>query len=155
MSIRMRQPKTQWNDQSFAMDMNWTDKGVKTAELSPNMVNRVPPTIVLVLVKDILQYFVDSPQADTMQALSTAQTTSRTVIVSVRLSTIVPHFQAYFFLAARRAPNAILQQIVAVIMQQGLLLEYKPLVNWLKVTRLLKSRKMGHPSFLQTLTQSY
>jgi hypothetical protein len=81
MSIRMGQPKTQWNDQSFAMDMNWTDTGVKTAELSPNMVSRVPPTIVLVLVEDILQYFVDSPQADTMLVLSTAQTAPRTVIV--------------------------------------------------------------------------
>ena len=155
MPRQMGQPKTQWDECNFAMDMDWTDMGVRTVELPPSLFNQATPTIVLVLVEDILQYFVDSQQADTMQELSTAQTTSRTVIVSVRLSTIVPHFQAYFFLAARKAPNAILQQIVAVIMQQGLLLEYKPLVNWLKVTRLLKSRKMGHPSFLQTLTQSY
>ena len=49
------------------------------------------------------------------------------------LCTFVPHFLAPLFLGEQRSPKAMLQLIVPVLVQQDLLLECKPLVDWLKI----------------------
>ena len=54
MSIRMRQPTTQWDGQNLATDMDWTDMQVRTVELPPNLFNRAPQTIVPVNVEEVL-----------------------------------------------------------------------------------------------------
>ena len=133
MSSRMGQPTTQWDGRNFATDMDWTDMGIRTVEQPPTMFNRAPPVIVPVLVEEVLQYFVDNPQADFMPVLPVGQAHPGTETVFVRMSTFVPHFLAPLFLAERRSPKAMLQLIVPVLVQQDLLLECKPLVDWLKV----------------------
>ena len=45
----------------------------------------------------------------------------------------MPHFLAPLFLAVQRLPKTMVQLIVQVLVQHALLLEYKPLVDWLKV----------------------
>ena len=69
MSTRMGQPTTQWDGQNFATDMDWTDMGVRTVELPPNLFNQAPQTVVPVNVEEVLQYFDNNPQADYMPAL--------------------------------------------------------------------------------------
>ena len=66
--------------------------------------------------------------------LLTGQAHPRIEIVLVRLSTFVPHFLAHLFLAEHWLPKAMLQLIVPVLVQQSLLLECKPLVDWLKIS---------------------
>ena len=134
MSSRMGQPTTQWDGRNFATDMDWTDMGIRTVEQPPTMFNRAPPVIVPVLVEEVLQYFVDNPQADFMPVLPVGQAHPGTETVFVRMSTFVPHFLAPLFLAERRSPKAMLQLIVPVLVQQDLLLECKPLVDWLKAS---------------------
>ena len=51
------------------------------------MFNRASPTIVLVLVEEVLQYFANNPHADSMPVLPAAQAISRTKTVAVRLCT--------------------------------------------------------------------
>ena len=133
MSSRMGQPTTLWDGQNFATDMDWTDMGIRTVEQPPTMFNRAPPVIMLVLVEEVLQYFVDNPQAEFMPVLPAGQAHPGTETVFVSMSTFVPHFLAPLFLAERRPPKAMLQLILQVLMQQNLLLECKPLVDWLKV----------------------
>jgi hypothetical protein len=79
--------------------MDWTDMGIRTVEQPPTMFNRAPPVIALVLVEEILQYFVDNPQADFMHVLPAGQAHPETETVFVRMSTFVPHFLAPLFLA--------------------------------------------------------
>ena len=95
----MGQPKTQWDDRNFATDMDWTEMGVRTVELPPSLFNRATPTLVPVLVEEVLQYFANNPQADAMPMLPAAQATPGTETVFVRLCTFVPHFLAPLFLA--------------------------------------------------------
>ena len=45
MPTQMGQPKTQWDDQNFAMDMGWTEMGVRTVELPPSLFNWATPTL--------------------------------------------------------------------------------------------------------------
>ena len=134
MSSRMGQPTTQWDGQNFATDMDWTDMGIRTVEQPPTLFNRAPPVIVLVLVEEVLEYFVDNPQADFMPVLPAGQAHPGTETVFVRLCTFVPHFLALLFLAERRLPKDMLKQIVPVLVQQDLLLECKHLVDWLKAS---------------------
>ena len=76
--------------------------GLDTAvNLPPNMFNRASPTIVLVLVEEVLQYFMDNPNADTMPVFLTEQAHSGTETVFIRLSTFVPHFLPPHFLSSR------------------------------------------------------
>jgi hypothetical protein len=73
MTTRMGQPKTQWDDRNFATDMDWTEMGVRTVELPPSLFNRATPTLVPVLVEEVLQYFANNPQAESMPMLPAAQ----------------------------------------------------------------------------------
>ena len=130
----MGQPTTLWDGQNFATDMDWTDMGIRTVEQPPTMFNRAPPVIMLVLVEEVLQYFVDNPQADFMPVPPVGLVHPGTETVFVRMSTFVPHFLAPLFLSERRSPKAMLQLIVPVLVQQDLLLECKPLVDWLKAS---------------------
>ena len=50
-----------------------------------------------------------------------------------RIETFMSQFLAPYFLVEERSSNAMLQQIVAVFLQQDLLLGCKPLVDLLKV----------------------
>jgi hypothetical protein len=135
----MGQPTIQWDGQNFATDMDWTDMGIRTVQQTPNMFNQVPPTIVPVLAEEVLQYFVDkNPQADYMPVLPAEQAHPGTETVFVKMSTFVPHFLALLFLAVRQSPKAMLQLIVLVLVQQDLLLECKPLVDWLKASVVYK-----------------
>jgi hypothetical protein len=68
-----------------------------------------------------------------MSMLPTAQANPGTETVFVRLCTFVPQFLAPLFLPEQRSAKAMLQLIVPVLVQQDLLLECKPLVDWLKV----------------------
>ena len=115
------------------MDMDWT------VEQPPTMFNQAPPAIVPVLVEEVLQYFVDNPQADYMPALPAGQAHPGTETVYVRMSTFVPHFLAPLFLAEQRSPKDMLKQIVPVLVQQDLLLECKPLVDWLKAAMVCEN----------------
>jgi hypothetical protein len=133
MSTQMGQPKTQWDGQNLAMDMDWTDMGIRTVEQPPKMFNWPPPTIMPVLAEEVLQYFAYNPHADNMPVLPAEQAHPGTETVFVRLCTFVNHFLAPLFLAERRSPKAMLQLIVPVLVQQDLLLECKPLIDWLKV----------------------
>jgi hypothetical protein len=65
------------------------------------MFNKASPTIVLVLVEEVLQYFMDNPHADTMPVFLTGQAHSGTEAVFIRLSTFVPHFLPPHFLSSR------------------------------------------------------
>jgi hypothetical protein len=130
----MRHPTAQWDRQYFATDMDWTDMEIRTMELPPNMSNQAPPTIVPVLAEEVPQYFIDNPQSDYMPVLTAGQANPGAETVFVRLCIFVPHFLAPHFLAECRSPNAMLQQIVPVLVQQDLLLECKPLVDWLKAS---------------------
>ena len=103
-------------------------------ELPPNMSNQAPPTIMLVLAEEVLQYSVDYPQPDYMYVLLAGQAHPRAETVFVRMSTFVPLFLAPLILAECRSPKAILQLIVPVLVQLDLLLECKPLVDWLKAS---------------------
>ena len=60
MSTRMGQPMTQWDGQNFAKVMEWTDMGVRTVEVPPNLINQAPQTIVPVKVEELLKYFMDN-----------------------------------------------------------------------------------------------
>ena len=133
MPTRMGQPKTQWDDCNFATDVDWTEMGVRTVELPPSLFNRATPTLVPVLVEEVLQYFANNLQAESMPMLPAAQAPPGTETVFVRLCTFVSHFLAPLFLTERRLAKAMLQLIVPVLVQQDLLLECKPLVDWLKV----------------------
>ena len=73
--------------------------GIRTVELPPTMFNWAPPVIVPVLVEEVLQYFVDNPQADFMPVFPAGQAHPGTETVFVRMSTFVPHFLAPLFLA--------------------------------------------------------
>ena len=66
-------------------------------------------------------------------ANTAAQATPGSYTVFVRLYTFVPHFLAPLFLAEQRLPKTMVQLIVQVLVQHDLLLEYKSLVDWLKV----------------------
>ena len=66
--------------------------------------------------------------------LPAGQTHLGTETVFVRMNAFVPHFLASYFLVETRSPKAMLQQIVPMIMLHDLLLECKPLVDWLKVS---------------------
>ena len=132
MSTRLGQPTTQWDGRNFATDMDWTDMGVRTVELPPNLFNRATPTLVPVEVEEVLQYFDNNPQSDYMPVLLAGQVHPGTETAFVRMSTFVPHFLASLFLAERRSPKAMLQLVVPVLAQQNLLLQCKPLVDWLK-----------------------
>jgi hypothetical protein len=128
----MGQPTTQWDGRNFATDMDWTDMGIRTVELPPSLFNRATPTLVPVEVEEVLQYFDNNPQADYMPSLPAGQVHPGTETVLVRMSTFVPHFLAPLFLAERRSPKAMLQLVVPALVQQDLLLQCKPLVDWLK-----------------------
>ena len=56
----MGQPKTQWDDHNFAMDMDWTEMGVRTVELPPSLFSQATPTLVPVFVEEVLQYFANN-----------------------------------------------------------------------------------------------
>ena len=133
-TTRMGQPTTQWDGQNFATDMDWTDMGVRTVELPPNLFNRATPTIVPVDVEETLQYIDNNPQSDYMPTLLAGQVHPGTETVFVRMSTFVPHFLAPLFLAERRSPKAMLQLGVPALVQQDLLLQCKLLVDWLKAS---------------------
>jgi hypothetical protein len=107
---------------------------VRTVELLPSLFNWAASTLVHVLVEEVLQNFVNYPHAESMPILPAAQATPRTVIISIRLCIFVPDFLAPPFLAERRSPEAILQLIVPVLGHQDLLLEWTPLVDWLKAS---------------------
>jgi hypothetical protein len=111
----MGQPTIQWDGQHFATDMDWTDMGIRTVEQPPTMFNRAPPVIMPVLVEEVLQYFVDNPQADFMPVLPVGKAHPGTETVFVRMSTFVPHFLAPHFLVERRSAKAMLQLIVPVL----------------------------------------
>jgi hypothetical protein len=98
MPTHMGQPKTQWDDHNFATDMDWTEMGVRTVELPPSLFNRATPTLVLVLVEEVLQYFANNLQSESMPMLPVAQAPPRNETVFVRLCTFVPHFLAPLFL---------------------------------------------------------
>ena len=102
-------------------------------ELPPSLFNGATPILVPVLVEEVLQNLANNPQKDSMPMLPAAQAPPRTETVFVRLCTFVPHFLAPLFLAEGRSPKAVLQLLVPVLVQQDLLLECKPLVDWLKV----------------------
>ena len=91
-----------------------------------------PSTIVPVEVVEVLQYLDNNPQSDYMPALSAGQVHPRTDTISVRMSNFVPQFLAPLFLADCWSPKAMLQQVVPALVQQDLLLQCKPLVNWQK-----------------------
>jgi hypothetical protein len=131
MCSRMGKPTTQRDGQNFAEDMDWADMGIRTVEQPPNMVSWAPPTIIPVLVPEVLQNFVDNPQVDYMPVLLAGQVHPGTETVFVRMSTFVPHFLSPLFLAEQRLPKAMLQLIVPVLVQQDLLIDCKPLVDWL------------------------
>ena len=103
--------------------------GVRTVELLPSLFNQATSTLVLDLVEEVLQYFVNYPQAESMPMLPAAQATPITETVSVRLCIFVPDFLAPLFLEERRSPKSILQLIAPVLGHQDLLLECKPLVD--------------------------
>ena len=65
-----------------------------------------PQTIVPLVVEQVLQYFMENPQSDYMPVL----------------------------LAGQRKPKATLQLVVPALVQQDLLLQCKPLVDWLKAS---------------------
>ena len=69
-----------------------------------------------------------------MPTLLAGQVHPGTETVFVRMSTFVPHFLAPLFLAERRSPKAMLQLVVPALVQQDLLLQCKPLVDWLKTS---------------------
>ena len=69
-------------------------------EQPPKMFNWAPPTIILVLAEEVLQYFVDNPQEDYMPVLLAGQAYPGTETVFVKLCTFVPHFLAPLFVAA-------------------------------------------------------
>ena len=96
----------QWDDCNFATGMDWTDMGVRTVGLPPSLFVQGIPTLVPVLVEEVLQYFANNPQADSMPMLPAAQATLRTETVFIRLCTFVPHFLAPLFLAEQRLPKA-------------------------------------------------
>ena len=98
-----------------------------------------------VLVEEVLQYFANNLQAESMPMLPAAQAPPGTETVFVRLCTFVPHFLAPLFLAERRSAKAMLQLIVPVLVQQDLLLECKPLVDWLKVA-VVQENEIGRAS---------
>jgi hypothetical protein len=50
--------------------------------------------------------------------------------VYVKFNTLVPDFLTLHFLVKLRLPKAILQLILLVLVEQDLLLEFKPLVDW-------------------------
>ena len=87
-----------------------------------------------VKVEEVLQYFDNNPQSDYMPVLPAGQVYSGTETVLVRMSTFVPHFLASLFLAERWSPKAMLQLVVPALAQQDLLLQCKPLVDWLKAS---------------------
>ena len=132
MSTRIGQLTTQWDGQNFPTDMDWTDMGVRTVELPPNLFNRAPQTIVPVNVEEVLQYLDNNPQLDYMPALPAGQVHPGTETVLVRMSTFVPHFLVPLFLAECWSPKAMLQLVVPAPVQQDLLLKCKPLVDRLK-----------------------
>jgi hypothetical protein len=92
MTARLVQLITQWNGQYFATDMDCIDMGVIVVELPANLFNKASPTSNLVFVKELPQYFVDNPQADSVPVLPTAQASPETETVSTRMNTCVPHF---------------------------------------------------------------
>ena len=87
-----------------------------------------------VLVEVVLLYIVNNPQADTMTILPAGKAYLGTETVLVWLSAIMPHILAPLFIEEHRLPKAKIQLIVLVLVQQDLLLEFKPLVDWLEVS---------------------
>jgi hypothetical protein len=65
------------------MDMDWSNIGVRTMKLPANLFNQASPTIVLVFVEEIFQYFVDNQQPGTMPLLLAEQAHPGTETVSV------------------------------------------------------------------------
>ena len=114
------------------MDMGWTNMGVRTVEVPPNLVNRSPSTIVLAKVEEALQYFDNNPQSDYLPALPARQLHPGTETAFVKMSTFVPPFLAPLFLAEHLSPKAMLQPVLPVLVYQDLLLKCKPLGDWLK-----------------------
>ena len=109
--------------------------GIRTVELPSILFNQDSPPIVPVLDEEVLQYFVDNQHTDTMPShcyLLGRHTLGLKQFLSN--STFVPHFLASYFLAETRSPKAMLLLIVLVLVQHDLLLECKPLVDWLKVS---------------------
>ena len=131
-STRMGQSMTQWDEQNFATDMDWTDMGVRTVALLPNLFNCATPILVLVEVEEVLQYFDNNPQSDYMPAPPAGLVHPETETLFVRMGTFVPHILTPLFLAERWSPKAMLQLVVPALVQQDLLLKCKPLVDWLK-----------------------
>ena len=103
-------------------DMDWTDMGVRTVDVQPNLFNRPPSTIVLVKVEEVLQYFDNNAKSDYITALPAGQVHPGTETVFVRMSTFVPHFLAHLFLAECWSSKAMLQLVVPALVQQDLLL---------------------------------
>jgi hypothetical protein len=115
--------------------MDRTGMGIRTVEHTPNTFNRAPPlTIMPVLVEVVLKYIVNNPQADTMTTLPAGKAYLGTETVLVWLSTIMPHVLTPLFIEEHRLPKAKIQVIVLVLVKQDLLLEFKPLVDWLRVS---------------------
>ena len=68
----MGQPTTQWDGGNFAMDMDWTDMGIRTVEPPPFPTCSAGPhlpTLVPVDVEEVLQYFDNNPQSNYMPAI--------------------------------------------------------------------------------------
>ena len=106
---------------------------VRTVDLPANLFNQASPTFNLIFIRWFLQYFVDIPQADPVPALSTAQASPEAETDSARMNIFVPHFPIFHFSGREEVTKGHAQHILPVIMQQGLLQEYKPQVDWLKV----------------------
>ena len=65
-TTRMEQPTTQWDGPKFAIKVDWSNMGIRTVKLPANLFNQDSPPIVPVLDEEVLQYFVDNQNVDTM-----------------------------------------------------------------------------------------
>ena len=82
-----------------ALLQTWTGQSCQST--TQHVQPQPPPTIVLVLVEDVFQYFMDNPNADTIPVFLAGQAHSGTETVFIRLSTFVPHFLPPHFLSSR------------------------------------------------------
>ena len=104
--------------------------GVKTVEVPKDIFARSPVIPVPLDAAEILNYFATNPAADHLPPYVAGQV--GTEQVALRWCTFVPHFLAPYFLSERRAPKELYLLLLPAITQRGLLVECKPLVDWLK-----------------------
>ena len=109
--------------------------GVRTVELPPVMFFLATPFLMPAKVEKGTQALWQQPTVR-LHASSTSRASASwdwdSVCQDEYLFTFVPHFLAPLFLAERRSPKAMLQLVVTALVQQDLLLQCKPLVDWLK-----------------------